>query len=279
MKYFEKDTLLKKLDNFLEYLNEQELSENTLKRYKINIISFINFADGKEIKKDTVKEFKNKLKIEDAYLVNTSNNYIVATNKFLRYLNLDNLCVKAFKIQRKDSAEDFINYSDYHRLLRAASLKKDIETYLILRVLAETGIRISELKYFTVENLDTTIIVDNKQKTRSITISRDLLKILRKFARKRKIYKGCVFKGRNGCLHDSTVRYRLKKYAGLSKVKLKKVHPHSFRHYFAKQFLDAYPEDILTLSEMLGHASLETTRIYTKPSNSDKERRIRHIKF
>lgn len=123
MKSFDKNDLTNKMNKWLNILNDDELSKNTLKRYRINITSFITFVADKPINKDTIKQYKNKLEEEEHYLANTSNNYLVTVNKFLKYLKLEKLCVKLFKIQRKDSIEEYISYTDYHRLLRCSLVK------------------------------------------------------------------------------------------------------------------------------------------------------------
>lgn len=280
MKYFDKDDLTKKMNKWLNILNDNELSKNTLKRYRINITSFITFVSGKPINKDTIKQYKTKLEEKDCYLANTSNNYLVTVNKFLKYLNREKLCVKLFKIQRKDSIEEYISYTDYHRLLRCSLSKNDTKTYMLIRILAETGIRVEEMKFFTVEDLSETIIVKNKGKIRSIIVTKSLLAAIRKYIKNNYIHKGFIFPGRNNKpLSDSAIRKRLKKAAGYAKIKLSKVHPHSFRHYFAISYLEAHPDDIMTLCDLLGHSSLETTRIYTRLSNKQKERRLRNVKF
>lgn len=280
MKYFNKDDLTNKMNKWLDILNDNELSKNTLKRYRINITSFINFISDKPVNKDTIKQYKVKLEEEDHYLANTSNNYLVTVNKFLKYLKREKLCVKLFKIQRKDSIEEYISYTDYHRLLRCSLAKDDTKTYIILRIFAETGIRVEELKYFTIESLSEIIVVKNKGKIRSIILTKNLLATIRKYIKNNHIHKGYIFPGRNNKpLSDSAIRKRLKKAAGYAKIKLSKVHPHSFRHYFAISYLEANPDDIMTLCDLLGHSSLETTRIYTRLSNKQKERRLRDVKF
>lgn len=281
MRYFDKERLTIKLNNWLEELSNDELSANTLKRYKINITSFILFADKKEIDKNTIKQYKAKLEEIDKYLANTINNYLIALNKFLKYLGYSNLTVKLVKVQRKDAADENLDYTDYHRLLRTASQKNDIQMHLIMRVLGETGIRIAELKYFKVEDLDKKLIIKNKGKIRTIIIRKELLTVLRKYANKNHIYSGYLFFGRNRkkSINESTIRKRLKRIAGQARVKLSKVYPHNFRHYFAKRYLEMYPDDIIGLADLLGHAQLETTRIYVKSSNYEKERKLRNIKF
>lgn len=280
MNTFSKEWLIQKMEEWLLLLYDEEKADNTLKRYRTNITSFISFAAGKLIHKDTVRDFKNKISTVDEYIPNTANNYLVVVNSFLKYLDLKELCIKIIKVQRKTSIDDYLSYTDYHRLLRCSLNKNYVRDYLIMRVFGETGIRAAELKYFTVENLKPVIVVDNKGKYREIVIPKDLLSALRKYCRNNHITTGYIFYGRKkGPLHESSVRKIVKRAAGRAKVKLEKVHPHSFRHYFAVKYLEAYPEDILTLADFLGHESIETTRIYTKLSNMQKEKRLRSVKF
>jgi len=278
---FSKEFLTQKMEDWLLLLYDEEKADNTLKRYRTNVTSFISFVSGKPIHKDTTRAFKDKISTIDKYVPNTSNNYLVVVNSFLKFLGYEDLCIKIIKVQRKTSIDDYIDYTDYHRLLRCSLKKSFIRDYLIIRVFGETGIRAAELKYFTVENLGPTMSVKNKGKIREITIHRSLLSALRKYCRDNHITSGYIFFGRNRNtpLHESSVRKIVKRAAGRARVKKSKIHPHSFRHYFAVRYLEAYPEDIVILSDLLGHESLETTRIYTKLSNMQKEKRLRNVKF
>ena len=171
--------------------------------------------------------------------------------------------------------------TDYHRLLRIAKKYEEYDNYIILRILAETGIRISELAFFKIEDLDKTMKIKKKGKVREIPVKLDLLREIRKYCRYRKIKEGLIiFNPKTGKLYaNSTIWRRLKKMAGRARISKDAVHPHAFRHYFAKCYLETYPNDIAGLADILGHNSLETTRIYTKLTNKEKELKIRNIKF
>ena len=281
MKYFSEEFLNEKFEKWLFLLKDEELAENTIKRYKINITSFIDFAKGKEISKDTIREYKNKLDEEKKYLTSTANNYILTVNSFLKFMGYENLQVKLFNSQQKTIDKEYIDYSDYHRLLRISERHGYKKINMIMQILAETGIRISELKFFTVDNLNDSMVVKNKGKKRIIILSKKLLKKVKKYCKENHISTGYIFPGKDNSkpYHDSSIRKGLKKIAGLAKVKLEKVHPHSFRHYFAVQYLDAYPDDLATLSILLGHSSMETTKIYLNLSDKQKERKLRNVKF
>ena len=270
-----------KLEEFELFLKEDEKAEKTIEKYKTNIRAFIKFSKDKELTKRTVIEFKEKLDQVDEYLPNTTNNYLVVINKFLNFIGKKDLCVKVIKQQKKFSLEYSLSKSDYHRLLRTAKKYEEYDNYIILRILAETGIRISELAFFKIEDLDKTMKIRKKGKVREIPVKLDLLREIRKYCRDRKIKEGLIiFNPKTGKAYaDSTIWRRLKKIAGRARVSKDAVHPHAFRHYFARCYLETYPNDIAGLADILGHNSLETTRIYTKLTNKEKELKIRNIKF
>ena len=273
--------LEEKLEEFELFLKEDEKAEATITKYKTNIRAFIEFSKDKELNKETVIEFKNKLDVVDEYMPNTTNNYLVVLNKFFKFIGNENLCVKIIKQQTKFSVEYSLSKTDYHRLLRTARKYEEYDNYIILRILAETGIRISELAFFKIEYLDKTMKIKKKGKVREIPVKLDLLREIRKYCRDRKIKEGLIiFNPKTGKAYaDSTIWRRLKKLAGRARINKDAVHPHAFRHYFAKCYLETYPNDIAGLADILGHNSLETTRIYTKLTNKEKELKIRNIKF
>ena len=270
-----------KLEEFELFLKEDEKAEKTIEKYKTNIKAFIEFSKDKELTKRTVIEFKEKLDQVDEYLPNTTNNYLVVINKFLNFIGKKDLCVKVIKQQKKFSLEYSLSKSDYHRLLRTTKKYEEYDNYIILRILAETGIRISELAFFKIEDLDKTMKIKKKGKVREIPVKLDLLREIRKYCRDRKIKEGLIiFNPKTGKAYaDSTIWRRLKKLAGRARINKDAVHPHAFRHYFARCYLETYPNDIAGLADILGHNSLETTRIYTKLTNKEKELKIRNIKF
>ena len=275
------ETLKSKLDEWLLELEEDEKSDNTLKKYRVNVSSFIDFMKDRDFSKSSYKDFIKKIEIVDQFLPNTTNSYIIAINKFLKWLGHSEMTIKQLKIQVDSSINEYMSMADCKRLLRFAKKQNQIDNYYIIQILRKTGIRISELKYFTVENLDTQIRVRNKGKIRNIPVVIDLVRELKKYAKDNKINSGTLFPNpKNGKLyHTSTIWRRLKKLAGQARVNKKNVHAHSFRHLFAKLFLDTYPGAIAELADILGHNSLETTKIYTRDSNKEKELRIRKMKF
>lgn len=270
-----------------EWINEQyyqEYSENTLKQYKANVLKFIDWMEDDEVlTKDTTIRFKNYVyNLDPRPKTTTINTWIIEINKFLKYINKKDLTLKKIKLQVKTSNNEVLTIADYKRLLRFAKRMNNMQLYYIIKVLAMTGIRISELKYFTIENIkDNYIDGFNKGKERKIILRQDLARELRKYARDKHIKSGYIFRGaKKGCMpNKATIWKQLKKVAGAARVNKKKVHAHSFRHLFAQIFLEAYPGAITELADILGHNSLETTRLYTRTSNKQKKSKMEQMCF
>lgn len=277
-----KNELQKSLDEFLLDLKYEEKATNTLIRYKCNIQAFIDcLSEDEQINKDHVLAFKKYL-INNNFKTSTINNYIVTVNKFLKWIDLQEFAVKQLKQQRKYSLNEMLSIVDYKRLLRAAKNNNRMDMYYIMKILAMTGIRISELQFFTVENIKSNFIrVNNKGKERTVPVRQDLARELRKYCRDNRIREGYVFKGqvKGKMPNKSTIWRNLQKLAGRAKVKKTVVHAHSFRHLFAKLFLTEFGGDITELADIMGHNSLETTRIYTRSTDREKLKKMENIKY
>lgn len=276
-----KNELQSKLDEMIVDNRMEEKAENTLKKYKHNVQAFLDgLPSDEEITKAHVLEFKESL-IEKGYKNTTNNSYIVAVNKFLKYCGLLDLRVKQVKQQQRTSLECIISLSDYKRLLRFAKKLGRMDMYYIMEILSHTGIRIGEIKYFTVDSIKSNYIpVYNKGKSRDITLTNDLHRELKKYVRENKIRSGYLFQGKDGkMLHETTIWRQLKRIAGKARVNKEKVHAHSFRHLFAKLYLQEYPGDIAGLADILGHTKIETTRIYTRTTSEEKRKQIEKINF
>lgn len=279
-----KKELIFKLDEWIDDQKYQEYSDNTLKQYKANVLKFINWLnDDDEINKQTTMDYKKYLyNLNPKPSTSSINTWIIELNKFLKWLELENLTIKKIKQQVKTSTEEILSISDYKRLLRFSKRMGLIQLYYIMKVLAMTGIRISELKYFTVENIKTNYIkAFNKGKERNIIVRQDLIRELRKYCKENKIKNSYIFKGNkeNKMPSSSTIWRQMKKVAGASKINKNKVHAHSFRHLFAQVFLDEYSDNITELADILGHNSLETTRLYTRTSNAQKKTKLEKLSF
>lgn len=278
-----KQDLYSRLDEWILEQRYQEYSTNTLKQYRANVMKFINWLpdDDKPITKDTTLKYKEYLGTK-AGSTNSINTWIVTINKYLKWLGRNDLVIKKIKMQQKQSNEEVLSLVDYRRLLRMSKKMDLMKLHYIMKILAMTGIRISELRNFTYENLGTNYInVFNKGKERKIIIRQDLVRELRKYCKDNKITEGYIFKGKKEGkqINASTIFRQMKKVAGAARVNKKKVHAHSFRHLFAQVFLDTYNNNITELADILGHNSLDTTRLYTRTSDSQKREKLEKLKF
>lgn len=183
--------------------------------------------------------------------------------------------IAALRVQRKQSLEDVLTIGEYRKLLQYAKESGREKYYMIMRTLAMTGIRVSELKYFTVETIKKpAICVRNKQKTREICISQKLRSELEKYCRGNGISVGIIFRGRNGEPISRIAVYKmLVRLADMAGIEKGKVHPHSLRHLFAVTYMEHYG-NIFELADLLGHSSLETTRIYTRNTVRERGQKI-----
>lgn len=278
-----RNDLKDKLQEFILEQLEDEKSVNTLKKYQRNIEVFIDWIpEGKEIDKVIVIDFKRHLLEDLHFRTNTINNYVVSINKFLHWCGVEDCKVKQLKKQHVTSNSEILSLSDYKRMLRFAKRMDQEDTYLIMKILAMTGIRIEELSFFTVENVKTNYIkVRNKGKERSIIIRQDLAREIRQYCRNNNIKEGVIFfcQTKGKMMAKSTIWRRMKKIAGVAKVRKNKVHAHSFRHLFAKMFLEEYNGSIAELADILGHNSLETTRIYAKTTDEEKRKKLEKLRF
>lgn len=279
------------------YLLEEKADEksvNTLKHYEHVISLFVDSLKYDEVSKFDIINFKSLL--VEKYSPKTVNNYIIIINKFIKYIEfvdkddfefykLRNYrgvnTLKNIKLQKKSSLENVLEPEDLKRMLRVAK-KYDYEMYLVMRIFAFTGIRAEELKFFTVEAIKSNYIqVTNKGKIRDIILVNALKNELQKYCESNHIESGFVFRGKKEgtMLHKTTVYKRLKKVAGRCRgIDLEKVHPHSFRHLFAVKFIQD-GGDISELADILGHGSIETTRIYTRTTNKMKKKRLEKMRY
>ncbi len=291
-----KETFESKISSFLleEKLNEK--SQKTLEHYEYVVRMFVDSIGEGEVTKENIMFFKSELM--EKYKPKTISNYITIVNKFIKYVeimesngeyDLDDLkkhkskmTLKNIKVQQKASLEEVLEPEEFKRMLRIAKKNNEITMYLIMKVFAYTGIRVEELKKFTAEALKTNYIeVNNKGKIRNIILRQDLRKELIEYCENNGIKEGYIFPGRNPgtMLHQTTIWKRMKKIAGMCRgIKKSKVHAHSFRHLFAIKFMSE-GGDIGELADILGHASVDTTRIYTRTTDYMKRKRLEKMKY
>lgn len=262
---------MKQLKEYRQDLEHKELSKSTITKYVTDVKQLELFLQDKELNKKNLIAYKKHLIKQ--YTTNTVNNKIVTANKFLDFIGKGNLKLKQITTQRKTELDEVLSETDYSRLLRQAKQKGNPRDVLILEIIYNTGIRVSEIKDVTVKALKKGyILADNKGKIRKVPINTRLKKQLTKYVRDNDIKAGSIILNNQGKpLGRTYIFKRLKYLGGQARIKKSKVYPHSIRHLFAKNWIKANGDNILQLADILGHSSLETTRIYTQ-LNTDEAR-------
>lgn len=269
------------ITDFQQYMREEEKSDATIQKYIRDIIAFKAFADKTKITKETVIAFKQQL-INSGYAVRSVNSMLASLNSLFSFLCWYDLKVKTIKVQRQVfcSEDKELSKAEYERLCRTAQRKKNERLYLILQTICGTGIRVSELQFITVEaarNGEAT--VSCKGKTRSVFIVRDLQKKLLRYAAEQKITSGAIFITRNGKPMSRTNIWReMKALCVEANVNPQKVFPHNLRHLFARVFY-GIEKDIAKLADILGHSSINTTRIYIISTGSEHRQRMENMRL
>ena len=249
---------------FKTYLVNDEKSSATIEKYIRDISAFKKWLMEKELCKTVVLAYKEKL--IGVYAPRSVNSIISSLNAFFNFISRQDCCVKTLKIQRQifASKEKELTKPEYERLLSAAVNKKNERLYYLMQTICSTGIRVSELKFITVSAVFAgKAIINCKGKTRTVFLSTKLCGILKKYIKRNKISDGCVFVTKNGRpLDRSNIWSDMKKLCEDAGVSKEKVFPHNLRHLFARTYYNL-EKDIVRLADILGHSSIETTRIYT----------------
>jgi len=264
-----------KLDEYLETLDREEKSPSTQIRYRRSLRQFLFFTRGRELDKETVIAYKEKLK--RAHSPGTVNGDLAAINGYLSFLGRWDLRVKQVKVQHTAylPQEKELSRDDYFALMQAAEETGDRRTGLILQALCSTGIRVSELCFITVEAVEQgRARVELKGKCRVILLPTRLRELLRDYAEERGICSGPIFVTRTGKPMDRSNIWRdLRSLCADAGVEPSKVFPHNLRHLFARCFYED-EKDLAKLADVLGHSSVNTTRIYVSSSGKEHQERI-----
>ncbi len=208
------------------------------------------------------------------------NSMLIALNRFLRFTGMEVCCVRLLKIQRQIyCAEDQeLTKTEYIRLVNAAKQKGNKRLNLILQTICGTGIRVSELRYIAVEAVRAgKAVVSCKNKTRVIFISAPIQKLLKPYMKKTGVSAGAIFITKSGKpLNRQNIWRDMKALSRQSGVSPKKVFPHALRHLFARTFY-SMEKDIVRLADLLGHSSINTTRIYTRETEKEHVLRLERV--
>lgn len=263
--------------SFHQYLIREEKSTATVEKYLRDVRAFAAFIGKAAVTKEQVLAYKQYL-VQEKYAVRSINSMLASLNSLLVFLGWPECRVKCIRQQKQIFCpeEKELSRGEYQRLLEAAKGKTQLQ--LVMQTICATGIRVSELRYFTVEAVQQgEVVVNCKAKTRTILIPGKLRKRLLDYARKEKIRTGAVFLTRSGrLLNRSYIWAQMKELCSKAGVKPGKVFPHNLRKLFARTFY-GIEKDIAKLADILGHSSIETTRIYIMSTGTEHRRRIERL--
>lgn len=262
--------------NYENYLKAEEKAVATIEKYIRDITAFAKFLKESAVTKASAILYKKTLQ-DEGYAVRSINSVIASLNSFFEFIGRPDCKLKSIKLQRQVfcSEERELTKSEYLLLLKTAKDKKNERLNLILQTICATGIRVSELKFITVEAVKKgEAVVDLKGKTRSVFIVNELKKLLLIYISNQNIKSGSVFITRNGNPVSRTNIWReMKKLCEKADVNPKKVFPHNLRHLFARTFY-SIDKDIAKLADILGHSSINTTRIYIISTGNEHRNRM-----
>lgn len=265
----------KQLEKFKEWLIHEEKATATIEKYHRDVKTFITYCNGNEFTKERTLAYKEHLR--DIYAPSSINTTLAAINSFFKYINRMDCCVKPIRLQKNffASEDKELTKEEYKRLLLAADKSR---IAFVIRTIATTGIRVSELKFITVEAvMKGKTIVQCKGKTRIIFLPKTLCAHLKEYIKKTDIQSGSIFITKNGNpLDRSNICKEMKALCKKANVKREKVFPHNLRHLFARTFYKV-EKDLLRLADILGHTSINTTRIYTIETGQQHRKLVNRI--
>ena len=269
------------LEKFKQFLIDEERAAATIEKYRRDVQAFFTWLPEKtEVSKEMVLEYKSKLAAQ--YKSTSANSMLVALNRFFGFCGRRDLQVRLLKVQRVSFRERSreMSVEEYKRLVRAAREKKDERLSLLIQTLCSTGIRVSEHRCITVEALRSgSICIDGKGKERAVFLPKKLQKQLKHYCKERKITTGPVFITKSGKpLNRCNIWAEMKALCKNAGIEPQKVFPHNLRHLFALTYY-RLEKDIVRLADILGHANIETTRIYTSTTEEECLRSLSRMKL
>lgn len=265
------------MKSYHQYLLREEKSTATVEKYLRDARAFIVYVGDAIVTKEVLVAYKKALQTK-AYAVRSINSMLASLNSLLDFLGWSDCKVKAIRQQKQIycAEEKELSKAEYMRLLEAAEKKPQLQ--LVMKTICSTGIRVSELKFFTVEDVKRgEVMVNCKGKSRTILIPGKLRKQLLDYAKKEKIRSGVIFRSRNGNpLNRSCIWAQMKALCEEAGVNPSKVLPHNLRKLFARTFY-GIEKDIAKLADILGHSSIDTTRIYIMTTGTEHRRKIERL--
>lgn len=264
---------------FQQHLKLEEREQSTVEKYLRDLQLFAAWLAGRSVTAETAADWKNCLRA-GGYKPETINSKLSALNKFFAFMQWPECRIKYLKIQRKlfRGTEKELTKEEYLRLLETANDEGKARLALLIETICATGIRVSEVKYITVEAVQTGYAdVALKGKIRTILLPRKLCRKLQKYARKQKITSGEIFLTRSGKgISRRQIWAEMKALCKKADVVPSKVFPHNLRHLFARTFYRVC-RDVAKLADVLGHSSIETTRIYLISTGIEHTRQLEKL--
>lgn len=271
----------KTIEQFEKHLRMEEKSQNTVEKYIRDVTAFAEYLGGKAVSKESAIAYKQHLQ-DNGYAIRSINSVIASLNSLFTFMRLHDCKLKSIKLQRQIYCpeEKELTKAEYARLLRTAKQKGNDRLNLVIQTICGTGIRVSELEFITVEAVGKgEAVVSLKGKTRTVFIVKDLQKKLLRYCREQKITEGSVFVTRTGKPISRTNIWReMKSLCKQADVNPNKVFPHNLRHLFARTFY-GIEKDIAKLADILGHSSINTTRIYIITTGTEHRRRMENMQL
>ncbi|MCD2491155.1 site-specific integrase [Lacrimispora sp. NSJ-141] len=262
------------ITRYQSYLVREEKSPATIEKYTRDVRAFSLFLSGRAVSKELTVSYKRKL-TEEGYAVRSINSMLVSITRLMVFLDRPDCIVKTIRTQRQTYSEEEkeLTKEEYYRLLRAAKVSPRL--CLLLQTICGTGIRVSELQYFNLEMVRRgEITISCKGKIRNILVPGGLKKKLLDYAKINGIQSGVIFRTRSGRpMNRSNIWKEMKKLCESARINPNKVFPHNLRKLFARTFY-SIEKDIAKLADILGHSSIETTRIYIMTSSTEHRRKI-----
>ena len=269
------------IDVFTKKLQAAERSAGTIEKYRRDVQSFITWLGARDVSHEAAAEWKQHLQVQ-GYSPATINSMLVALNRFFDCMGWQDCRVKTLKIQRRLFRQENRNLSkeEYIKLINTACQRGMERLALLMETICATGIRVSEVQYITVEAArQGRTEISLKGKIRTILLPGKLCRKLLKYARKQKTVSGEIFLTRNGTgLSRKQIWAEMKALCRFAGVEASKVFPHNLRHLFAQTFYRV-THDVAKLADLLGHSSIETTRIYLIATGAEHEGLVNKLKL
>jgi site-specific recombinase XerD len=262
-----------KISAYLLHLAREERAAATVEKYARDLRAFKHWLNGRPVTKEKAIAYKQRMSETPAPA--SVNAAVAALNGFFAFQGWD-IKVKYMKIQRQTflHSEKELTKAEYQRLLLAAKRNENERLHLVMQAICSTGIRVSELKFITVETARARqALITNKGKSRMIFIPKKLKPLLLAYAKKKGIKSGCIFITKSGRpLGRKNIWADMKKLCESAQVAPSKVFPHNLRHLFARVFYSV-EKDVMRLADLLGHSDVKTTRLYIMDSGA-KHRKL-----